>query len=143
MSSIVVGVGNPLLGDDAIGLEVADRLSSSTNTAIKKAVSGGIELAELIAGYDFALILDAYHGEGIKEIDVDKYHESVPNHDITFPCAYHILSKYIGMPKVRVLGIGVSDIEIRENLSEKTRKSIPEIINLANKILKEEHDNLN
>jgi len=140
MYSVVVGVGNPLLGDDAIGLEVAERLKGEVNAEVKKAIAGGLELAEMIAEYELAVIIDAFNGDGVKEIDVDEYEESVANHDIRFPSAYHILSRYIKMPKVRIVGIGVKNVEIKEELSKETRKLIPAAIEKVKKILEEENE---
>lgn len=139
MYSVVVGVGNPLLGDDAIGLEVAERLKGEVNAEVKKAIAGGLELAEMIAEYELAVIIDAFNGDGVKEIDVDEYEESVANHDIRFPSAYHILSRYIKMPKVRIVGIGVKNVEIKEELSKETRKLIPAAIEKVKEILEEEN----
>ena len=140
MYSVVVGVGNPLLGDDAVGLEIAKRLKGIVNADVKLAIAGGLELAEMIAEYDLAIIIDAFKGKGIKEIDVDDYEESVANHDISFPSAYRILSRYIRMPKVRIVGIGINGIEIREELSPKIKKMIPEVVKKIEEIMEEENE---
>jgi hydrogenase maturation protease len=142
MPSVIVCVGNPLLGDDAVGLEAARHLAlaGSVEADVKQAVAGGLQLAEMIADYDFALILDAYYGDGICEIEVDRYRETVANHDISFPCAYNMLSKYVGMPKVRVLGIGIDGMKIGEKLSEKARTALPEVVKKAKAIIEEEHE---
>ena len=140
MYSVVVGVGNPLLGDDAVGLEVAKRLKGNVNADVKLAIAGGLELAEMIAEYDLAIIIDAFKGKGIKEIDVDDYEESVANHDISFPSAYRILSRYIRMPKVRIIGIGINGIEIKEELSPKIKKMIPEVVKKVKEIMEEENE---
>ena len=121
MYSVIVGVGNPLLGDDAVGLEVAKRLKG-------------------VVEYDLAIIIDAFKGKGIKEIDVDDYEESVANHDINFPSAYRILRRYVKMPKVRVIGIGVDGIEIKEELSPKIKKMIPEVVKKVKEIMEEENE---
>ncbi|HEC77140.1 MAG TPA: hydrogenase maturation protease [Thermoplasmatales archaeon] len=138
MHNVVVGVGNPLLGDDAVGIEVVKELKGKISADVKMAIAGGLELAEMIAGYNFALIIDAFYGEGIREIDVDKYRETVANHDISFPSAYRILSRYIKMPKVRIIGVGIEKTEIREGLSEKVRKSIPVAVEKVMEIMEEE-----
>ncbi|RLF32272.1 MAG: hypothetical protein DRN07_05365 [Thermoplasmata archaeon] len=142
MSSVIVGVGNPLLGDDAVGLAVVQRLKGRVNAEVKQAIAGGLELAEMIVGYDFALIVDAFHGEGVQEIDVDRYQETVANHDISFPAAYTMLSRYVRMPRVRVLGIGVDHMDISEELSEKVRIFIPVAVKKAKTILEEENGHI-
>ncbi|KAA0003451.1 MAG: hydrogenase maturation protease [Thermoplasmata archaeon] len=138
MRSIIVGVGNPLLGDDAVGLEVARMLKEKGYDA-KEAIAGGIELAEMIAGYDFAIIIDAFHGIGIKEIDIEEYNESVANHDISFPSAYKILARYTKMPEVKIIGIGVKKIEVGEQLSSQVEMAIPAVIEIVEKLMEEKN----
>ncbi|RLF47677.1 MAG: hypothetical protein DRN29_01925 [Thermoplasmata archaeon] len=141
MYSVVVGVGNPLLGDDAVGLEIAKQLDGKINADVKLAIAGGLELAEMIADYELAVIVDAIKNmEGVKEIDVDEYEESVANHDISFPSAYRILSRYIRMPKIRVIGIGIKNLEIKEGLSEEVKKLMPLAIEKIKEILEEENE---
>lgn len=143
MYSVVVGIGNPLLGDDAVGLEVVKRLKEKNekNVDIKLCMAGGLELAETIADYDLAIIVDAIKGiDGVKEISIDDYKESVANHDISFPSAYRILSKYIRMPKVRIVGIGINNIEMKEEISDETKEKIPVAIKFIKKILEEENE---
>lgn len=140
MYNVVVGVGNPLLGDDAVGIEVARELKGKVNADVKTAIAGGLELAEMIAEYDFAVIVDAFYGEGVREIEVDDYKETVANHDISFPSAYRILSRYVKMPKVRVIGIGIEKAEIREELSKNVREAIPVAVEKIIKIMEEENE---
>ena len=140
MHSIIVGVGNPIMGDDAVGLEIAKRIKGKVDAEIRKAIAGGLELAEMIAGYDLAIIVDAFHGKGIKEIELEDYNETVPNHDMAFPSAYHILSRYIRMPHVRILGIGMKDFRLKEGLSKEVESLIPEAIEKIRRILEEENE---
>ena len=141
MYSVIVGVGNPILGDDAVGLEVAKRLNGKINADVKFAVAGGLELAEMIAEYELAIIIDAVKGrKGVVEIDVEEYEESVANHDIAFPSAYRILSRYIKMPKVRVVGIGIDGMEVREGLSEEIKKLVPVAVEKVKEIMEEENE---
>lgn len=139
MGSVIVGVGNPLLGDDSIGLEIAARMKEMGYNA-EEAIAGGLELAEMITGYDFAIIADAFRGEGIKDISMDEYKESVANHDVSFPSAYKILSRYVKMPEVRIIGIGINRIEINEEISNKAEEMIPDAVKRIKKILEEENE---
>jgi len=140
MRSIVVGVGNPIMGDDAVGLEVVKRVKGKIDAEVREAIAGGLELAEMIADYDVAIIVDAFHGEGMKEIEMKEYKETVPNHDISFPSAYFILSRYVRMPRVRIIGIGMKDFSLKEGLSEEVEMLIPEAIEKIEKILEEENE---
>jgi len=66
-SSVIVGLGNPILRDDAVGLAVARcvhaRLADPQVHLLEAAV-GGIQLIEMLDGYDKAVIVDAITTEG-------------------------------------------------------------------------------
>jgi len=63
--SILVGLGNPILSDDAVGIVVARRvweaLGNPPGVNCVEAAVGGIELVEMLAGYDKAVVVDAIH----------------------------------------------------------------------------------
>ena len=65
--TIIIGLGNSILTDDAVGPAVArlmhQRLGDA-NVDLREASVGGIELVELLAGYDKAIIIDAIRTEG-------------------------------------------------------------------------------
>jgi hydrogenase maturation protease len=61
--ALVLGLGNPLLGDDAVGLKVAsvvrERLSGRLDVDVSEEEAGGLRLMERLAGYDRAVLVDA------------------------------------------------------------------------------------
>ncbi len=61
--SVIVGLGNPILSDDAVGIVVARRVYESLNpdagVDFIEAGVGGFELVEMLYGYDKAIIVDA------------------------------------------------------------------------------------
>ena len=63
MRILVLGLGNPLLGDDAVGLKVAalvrDRLNGATGVDVEEEEAGGLRLMERMTGYDRAVLVDA------------------------------------------------------------------------------------
>jgi len=68
MKTLVLGLGNPLLSDDSVGLRVAraleSRLSRPEVTVLETSVAG-LSLLDLLTGYDRAIIIDAVQtGEG-------------------------------------------------------------------------------
>lgn len=143
MYRVVVGVGNPLLGDDAVGIEVVKELArrkGEINAEIKYAMAGGLELAEMIYGYDFAIIVDAVRNmKGVGEMMLEDYRESVANHDIDFPRAYRMLSRYVKMPPVRIVGIGIKNVSIGEGLSEEVKEMVPLALKKIEEIMEEEN----
>ncbi len=68
--TIVVGLGNPLLGDDGIGWVVADAVADRlTDRApaveLDRLAVGGVALMERLVGFDRAIVVDALvDGEG-------------------------------------------------------------------------------
>ena len=53
MKTIVLGVGNPILQDDGVGIHVANQLKQHVNhpnVTIDEALTGGMNLLDLITG---------------------------------------------------------------------------------------------
>ncbi|MDR3564502.1 MAG: hydrogenase maturation protease [Negativicutes bacterium] len=81
--TLVVGLGNPLLGDDGIGWVVAEHLRKqqllAPDVEIDTLALGGIGLMERLVGYQRAIIIDALktghfptgsvHGFGLDELE--------------------------------------------------------------------------
>ena len=63
MRTLVLGLGNPLLGDDAVGLKVAalvrERLDGAPGVDVLEEEAGGLRLMERMTGYDRAVLVDA------------------------------------------------------------------------------------
>ena len=62
MSMIIIGIGNPLMGDDAIGILTVEELrkvSNGTDVIFATAQFSGIPLAEMLIGHERAVIIDS------------------------------------------------------------------------------------
>lgn len=63
MKILVLGLGNPIVSDDAAGLRVAEmlrpRLAARPEIEVDVDYWGGLRLMERLAGYDKAVIIDA------------------------------------------------------------------------------------
>jgi hydrogenase maturation protease len=63
MKTLVLGLGNPLLRDDAVGLLVAERLqpllADQTDVEVDVDYWGGLRLMERMVGYGRAIVIDA------------------------------------------------------------------------------------
>ncbi len=59
--TLVVGLGNPILGDDGVGWRVIDELDrlDHDEASLQQACVGGVSLMELLVGYRRAIIVDA------------------------------------------------------------------------------------
>ena len=64
---VVVGLGNEILGDDAIGILVARELEArhrGGEVTVVESSWGGMRFLDLLAGYDAAIIVDAIQWRG-------------------------------------------------------------------------------
>ncbi|HEU6439669.1 MAG TPA: hydrogenase maturation protease [Terriglobales bacterium] len=68
--TIVIGLGNPMLGDDGVGWRVADEVEGLLRTArnagrsipdveVERLGVGGLRLMECLTGYEAAILVDA------------------------------------------------------------------------------------
>ncbi len=67
IATIIVGLGNPILGDDGVGWHVAEQVlekiqdnpPAGTEVVVEFLSLGGLSLMEHLIGYDRAIIIDA------------------------------------------------------------------------------------
>ncbi len=139
MRTVVVGVGNPILGDDGVGIHVARELKGKVDVDVREAYTGGLNLLDLIIGYDRAVLVDAVYLEGMRagEVkalsldDLESAHSSNP-HDATLMEAIEV-SKRMGerrLPRDIVLvGIRIDPVnDFSEMLSPAVEASIPDAV---------------
>lgn len=61
-NTIIIGLGNPLLGDDSVGWRVAEHLQGRAahfGVDVEMLAVGGLRLMEELVGYDRAIIVDS------------------------------------------------------------------------------------
>ena len=65
MKTLVLGLGNPILTDDGVGVRVAEAvrkaLPPDTPIEVSEASVGGLRLLERILGYNRVILIDALH----------------------------------------------------------------------------------
>ncbi len=67
--TIVIGLGNPILTDDGVGVKVAYAVEEALagarrdDVTVTEASVGGLRLMELMEGYDRAVLVDAITGD--------------------------------------------------------------------------------
>ncbi len=146
MKTIVLGVGNQILGDDGVGIHIINELKKqiqSPNITVDEAVTGGMSLLELILGYDKAIIVDAVKTKNeedgeVKRIPLNNFstmHSCNP-HDVTLNEAIE-MAKKMGedrIPKeIIVVGVMMKEIpcEFGEKLSDKIAAAVPKAVNMT------------
>jgi len=147
MKTLVIGLGNPILGDDGVGWKVAEevkrRLFSSDGDGLGMKVDveclslGGISLMEHLIGYPRAILIDSFAlDEPIGSILILKlddlpnysaYHTNCP-HDTSLQNAIK-MGKSLGakLPDdVMVVGIATKRVhEFGEELSPPVAEAVP------------------
>jgi hydrogenase maturation protease len=67
MKTLIIGLGNPILTDDGVGVKVARMLEELINLEnhpgleITEASAGGLRLMEAMLGFDRVILIDAYY----------------------------------------------------------------------------------
>jgi len=62
MKTLVLGMGNPILSDDGVGIKVAHEVANQFNSpqvTVAETSAAGLRLLDSIVGYDQVIIIDA------------------------------------------------------------------------------------
>lgn len=138
--TIIVGLGNDLLADDAIGILVARRLKEQLTDEwidIEECSAHGLAILDLFIDYDRAILVDALvtgkHPPGtIVEIPVDSL-SSVPNPSPHFAGVPEMiaLARQLGVnypDEFHILGVEVADpFTLGGDLHPAVRAAIPRL----------------
>ena len=82
MKTIVIGLGNPILGDDGAGWKVVEALQNNlpTNIDVDCLAGGGLSVMERLVGYDRAVIVDTLNTGQREKGSIKVFSlESLPN----------------------------------------------------------------
>ncbi len=134
MKILVFGLGNPILGDDGIGIHIVEKLREVINSRLSQIITietssvGGMDLAESVLGYDYAIIVDAILDPSIPPghvivKDINNYQKAIHlsnPHDINFVTALEVLKQlYPDLIPERVFLVGISISERNLTFSDK------------------------
>lgn len=147
MKTLILGIGNPILGDDGIGFHIAQELAEKIkdeNIEVKDTTVNGLNLFELIAGYDKLIIIDAIMTEDGKAGEIYKLKpEGIGEPTCSTISAHHSnLANTIELGKrlfpqempeeVTVFAVGTQQVaKVTEEMTEKVREAIPKIVSLV------------
>ena len=154
MKTLVVGLGNPTLGDDGVGWKVAERICgqfpANGVVAVKHLSSGGVSLMEHLIGYDRVILIDAFASvEELGSIHIMKL-KDIPGYS-----AFHIsserdislqnaleLGRSLGahLPEdIVVVGIATQHIhDFTGELSAPILAAVPQVVNIVFELLKQD-----
>lgn len=147
MRTLVLGIGNPILGDDGIGFHVAQELAreiKDENVDVKDTSIDGFNLLDLIVGYDKVIIIDAIMtkdgevGEIYKlrpENFVRTVHLATSLHNANLATAIEVGRRFLAeqMPReVVVFAVEIEEVtKFTEEMTGRVRKAISRAVNLV------------
>lgn len=149
MKTLVLGIGNPILSDDGVGIHVARLLKQRKHpgVTVDELAASGLELLDVIQGYDRLVIIDAIETKGgrpgqlhtLEEKDFEKaIHGSSP-HGINIATALALGRKLIPerMPKqVLFFAVEAKDlVNVSEKLTPEVQEAVPRIVERIEKEL--------
>ena len=144
MKSLIIGLGNPIMGDDAIGCVCAQAIKEVLDpmdldgVEVDQFYRGGISLMERLIGYDRALIIDAINDSGkstgsvthLSLDDIPSFNSNSP-HDGSFKIAIDFgrkMGEHLPL-QIDLLAIEIEPkFEFSEKLSAEVNCCIEEVI---------------
>jgi hydrogenase maturation protease len=142
MKTLVIGVGNPILSDDGVGIHVARILKGRTlpGVAVEELPASGLELLDMVLDFEKVVIVDAIQTRDgvpgqifvLEEADFERaVHGSSP-HGINIATALAMGRKIVPerMPnEVVYVAVEVEDlVNVSERLTSKVEAALPDII---------------
>ncbi|MCL4263905.1 MAG: hydrogenase maturation protease [Anaerolineae bacterium] len=137
--TLVVGLGNPILGDDGVGWRVVEAVKVlRPSLEVDCLALGGLSLMERLIGYDRAIIVDAIHtGHGrtgtvttfpLHDLPDHSAGHTTAVHDLSLPTAL-ALGRQMGaqLPEeITIVGIEADRVyDFSEELSTAVQDAIP------------------
>jgi hydrogenase maturation protease len=142
---LVLGLGNPILTDDAVGIIVAEEVSrrlDREDVVVDQASIGGLRLLELILGYDTVILVDAIRTEAgqpgqIHRLSPDQFRgnlRAASSHDVTLATALELGQRlHKDVPKeIVIFAVEAADTEtFGEQLTPAVAVAVPEVVELV------------
>jgi hydrogenase maturation protease len=149
MRKLVLGIGNPILGDDGVGFHVVEALEKDPppgDVTFASLDASGLALLDQVVDYDEVVIVDAIMSEGGKPGDVyrlglDNFRPSkhtISPHDTDLPTALELgkLMKLKIPEKISIVAIEIPPVyEFSQELSPAVSNAVPAAASLVREIL--------
>ncbi len=151
MKTLVLGLGNPLLRDDSIGLRVAQelggRFKGNPDVEVSEDYWGGLRLMERMIGYDRVIIVDAIQAD----MDPGTIHllspgdiptqRSASAHDVNLPTALEFGrragARLPPSSEITLIGIEAADVQtFDESLTPELERALPHAVEAVLSVMK-------
>ena len=154
MKTLIVGLGNPILTDDGVGVKVAYQVDDALIDAQRKHITvteasvGGLRLMELMVGYDRVIIIDALYRPngnghepgsifrmGLQDLkDIRPTQHSASAHDTTLDTALDMADRMrLPLPKdILIFAVEVEEIFVfSDDPTPAVAKAIPKVTEMV------------
>lgn len=141
-STVIIGLGNPVLTDDGVGLRIAAelgrRLAGRNGFTTVELYAGGMWLMEAMAGHERAVVIDAMVGGGaagavyrLGQEDLSRARTADSTHDASFSVSLE-LGRAAGLKlpgDVRIWAVEAADVEtFGERLTPDVERAVPRVV---------------
>ncbi len=143
MRTVVIGLGNPILSDDSVGIKASRllkrRLQDMQDVDVMELHAGGLRLMDALTGYHRAIIIDAMTSgncrpgtiRSLSLSDCGSARNMTCSHDTSLQTALK-MGAMLGcaLPAViKIWGIEAQDVEtFGEELTAAVRKAVPRVV---------------
>jgi hydrogenase maturation protease len=150
MKTLVLGLGNPILSDDGVGIKVAHEVANQLNNpqvTVVETSAAGLSLLDSIVGYDKVIIIDAVQTKegnagqiyrmGLQDFSSTK-HFSSP-HQINLATALELGKMLnLAMPQeITIFAVEAKDVSsFSERCTPEVERAIPEAVKIVLEELK-------
>lgn len=151
MKTLIIGLGNPLLGDDGVGWRVAERVReqiADPTIEIDFHAGGGLSLMERLSGYERVIIIDAINTGNAPQGTVSSFRiEELPNgaalhlasaHETDLQTALQVGRKMGTVLPNKILVVGIESQQVydfSETLSPMAERAVPQAAQLVAQLI--------
>lgn len=146
MKTLILGLGNPILTDDGVGIlaarEIEARLNGNEDVDVSEVSVGGLRLMESMIGYDRVILIDAIQTDGgepgavyrmsLEELsEISPTQHSASPHDASLTTALQAArSMGFDLPgSITVYAIEVENLwEFGEQPTQRVGEAIPRVV---------------
>lgn len=147
--TLILGLGNPILRDDGVGPRIAMELEGKLdgNVTIAETCMAGLNLLDILAGYDRAIIIDAIKTEDgepgrIYRLGIEDFKDTchaASTHDVNLATALELGERLdMSLPRrIDIVAIEVADTGcFGEELTPEVAAAVPACVEMIIKELK-------
>jgi hydrogenase maturation protease len=145
MKTLVLGLGNPILSDDAVGIRAAQEVGGKLDdpqVTVAETSEAGLSLLDAIVGYDEVIIIDAVqteegqpgqiHRMGTEDFSFTK--RFTPPHQINLATSLELGNALnLAMPrKITIFAVEAVDVTtFSERCTPQVEQAIPKVVNMV------------